>query len=394
MFRNSVGRNVLAACLLVSFTACDSDADTAASGSGSPELTFAELLTWAAEPLEERWHFDFVSLAHLRELAAVPLPDDLEDADEVIAYRDALFEDGNLGISPVLYVVLGDHLWEDRQDQLLRHFSLSFAHIDATLFYGPPGGGTTVSLGRFDRDAADQALRACEECPLETEFFDHSGAEYYAWGGDRDQNLRARFAPPLLDGLGRGGRVYLTDRVAAHAFEHEEMQGLLDAGTGQGRSLMDIEGARLAVEALDELEVYTGFVSDIVYDVAYRELDLAIMTEFGEGPPTDAPWYPGPGEPSLVRYRIFGGGAGLTAAGEPTTSFVLVHDTAEQATTNADQLKRRLQESSSALYDQPWSELLADFEVNSDGRVVTATLVGPVTYSMVYSGDALLFFED
>ena len=87
-------------------------------------------------------------------------------------------------------------------------------------------------------------------------------------------------------------------------------------------------------------------------------------------------------------------GAGLTEEGEITASFVLVHDSEGQASTNADQLRRRLAESSSALYDQPWSELLTDFDVTANGRVVTATLVGPVSYTMVYSGDALLFFEE
>jgi hypothetical protein len=63
--------------------------------------------------------------------------------------------------------------------------------------------------------------------------------EFFSWGRDSERNLSNRFAPPLFDGAGIGGRLAVDDSVAWRALRTEGMETLLDAAAGEAPSLSE-----------------------------------------------------------------------------------------------------------------------------------------------------------
>ncbi len=98
----------------------------------------------------------------------------------------------------------------------------------------------------------------------------------------------------------------------------------------------------------------------------------------------------------LRPYEVFGTAAGIDEEGR-FMALVLIHRDPGRASENVALLRRRVEETKSVFWDVPWSELVDEIEVRSDGRAVVAILRGNGIYSnwltWVYHADPLLLHE-
>ncbi len=261
--------------------------------------------------------------------------------------------------------------------------------MDQTIVAGPPEAKLDVTLGRFDPDATDEALRSCSECPT-PEREEYGGVSYYSWGQDNEVGVNDKFAPPAFDQLGRGGRIAVLDSYVFHTWATDEMKSLIDAPRDERPSLADFEEYRLLAAGMSRLGAYAMLLSDNTFGLeamveSYLEWPDATNEEAEE-------WrvkWAGPG--TLRPYLAFAMGAGKDEDG-PYMALALVHADSRPAEENVDLLRRRIEEGSSSNHPTPWSDQIdvASLEIRSEDRLLLAKLRGPI--SRTYT--ELLMFRD
>ena len=370
----------------------DSDGATTAPTIAPARASYADLLRWMP-PSEERPAVFFFSYAMLRDKSGTPLPDDPLDPDAVQQYLNAIFRSDE-DVRGVPFFNSRIDNWRRYADNTIPYLLLSPAHIDLAMFVDEPTSETYVAAGRFDPAGADPLLRACTGCPLSTDVRTRAGLSYYAWGNDAEaQSLRDSYGPPAFDWLGRPGRIHLTESLLIDTLTDERMEALLDAGTGAAPSLADREDFVLVSRALEDAGAYAAHVIQETYGPAYRDFDLQVMHDFGRGPDTLDAWYPAPGTPVLRPYQLVGAGSGSAGEDQPYIVFVLYHSTEDAAAANVELLRLRIQQTSSALTGDSWTDRFTNVDITAQGKLLIARLDGEYSYGFIYNGDPLLLHE-
>lgn len=279
----------------------------------------------------------------------------------------------------------------------LQHLAFDVRNIDQSILAGRPGQYHQALRGRFAPQAADAALSACSECPAPS-VEEHRGISYYRWGEDYAVDSNAIFAPPLFDGLGRGGRIAVLDEYLFHTIGTPEMKEVIDAHLKEVPSLADVEEFRLLADGMSRLRAYNMFLSDGVEAWDLNVLPKLFMGEDASQEDIDeVRQHFAESGPRLRPYQVFGVGAGKDEEGS-YMALVLVHADDASAEKNAGLLLKRIQEGSSTLYDDPWSDSIDvdSLEINADGRLLLAKARGRIAanpLSWVFSRDALILYE-
>lgn len=75
-------------------------------------------------------------------------------------------------------------------------------------------------------------------------------------------NPQKILAPPAFDRLGMGGRIAVLDGFVFRTVGTAGMQNAIDTSVGRRDSLAGVDEFRLLAVGLDELNTYSGFLSD------------------------------------------------------------------------------------------------------------------------------------
>ena len=273
-------------------------------------------------------------------------------------------------------------------------FDLRNVHRSAEAGLAP--GVLEVVQGDFDPGVTARALAACTECeaPEETE---RHGIKFYSWGEDLRADLDKILAPPSYDRLGRGGRIAVLEDYVFRTVETRSMRRLIDASLGRRDSLADEDEFRLLAAGLDELNTYSGFLSDKTQSL--DEYLTYLLDGFGgtftqrEAAQLGAKMEE---EPMLRPYDAFATGAGRDDRGQ-YMAVVLVHSSERAARRNVDLLRRRIEEVQSQFTNEPWRDFFEEMEIRTDGAVLLGKLWGERTRSLwlrfILQRDPLLLHE-
>ena len=363
--------------------------------SSGPSVGYEELLRAIPDTPENRSEVYIDDYALARRLFVIPLPgpgDDEAALQEFYDWNPPLGEDGDT--VPVLQ--FGQTAFFSPLNYLskgvaanIHHLAFDIRSMDQTIVAGPQDAKLDVTLGRFDPDATDEALRSCSECPT-PEREEYGGVPYYSWGQDNGVDRDMILAPPAFDRLGRGGRIAVLDSYVFHTWATDEMKSLIDALRDERPSLADFEEYRLLAAGMSRLGAYAMLLSDNTFGLE------AMVESYLEWPDASndqaAEWrvkWAGPG--ALRPYLAFAMGAGKDEDG-PYMALALVHADSRPAEENVDLLRRRIEKGSSSIHQTPWSDQIdvASLEIQSEDRLLLAKLRGPISRSYL----DLLTFRD
>ena len=271
-----------------------------------------------------------------------------------------------------------------------RYLGFDLRDVHRSAEAGPPKALEVVQ-GNFDPGVTALALEACTECeaPEET---DRHGINFYSWGEDFRIDPQKKLAHPAFDHLGRGGRIAVLDGFVFRTGGTAGMRNLIDTSVGRRDSLADVEEFRLLAAGLDELNAYSGLLTDMTQ--GFDETVEALMDAFGGEVPTLKAQLEA--EPLLRPYDAFATGAGRDNRGQYMV-VVLVHSSDRAAQRNVELLRQRIEETQSLWINQPWSDFFEKMEIRAEGSVLLAKLWGERTRSLwlnfIFQRDPLLLHE-
>ena len=296
--------------------------------SSGPSVGYEELLRAIPDTPENRSEVYIDDYALVRRLFAIPLPG---PGDGEAALQE--FYDWN----PPLGEALGDTVPVLQFGQTaffsplinylskgvaanIHHLAFDIRSMDQTIVAGPPNAKLDVTVGRFDPDATDEALRSCSECPT-PEREEYGGVSYYSWGQDNGVDRDMIWAPPAFDQLGRGGRIAVLDSYVIHTWATDEMKSMIDALRDERPSLADSEEYQLLAAGMSQLGAYSMLLTDNTFGLeAMVESYLERPDATNEEAEAARAEWEGPG--TLRPYLAFAMGAGKDEDG-PYMALVL-----------------------------------------------------------------------
>jgi peptidoglycan/LPS O-acetylase OafA/YrhL/lysophospholipase L1-like esterase len=191
-------------------------------------------------------------------------------------------------------------------------------------------------------------------------------------GDDSVQVLRGRFDTAALMAHADEGHSAHGEYLYAAA-SGDALESTLSAAAGGAPSLGDLAEFGVLAEALEGSGTYTASLSSGV--TAFTVAEQAKRVAGADATPDDLVRVRTEleAQPKLRPYRAFAMGSGFDEAG-PYTVLVLLHDDADAAAANAPLLRDRMDEATSWVAGRPWAEIIEDAEIETDGRLLVATL--------------------
>ena len=349
---------------------------------------FEELLRAIPDTPENRHEVSIDDYTVARRLFDSPLPgpgDDEDALQEFYDWRHPIDATTMGDTSPVLgfgsSFFSPYHIHRGLGHPHIQHLaSLAFdiRSIDQTITADRLGASLDVTLGRFDPEATDEALRSCSECPT-PDREEYGGVSYYSWGQDNEVDSKMALAPPAFDVQGRGGRLAVLDSYVLRTQTTDGMKSVIGALRDERTSLADFEEYRLLATSMSQLGVYSMLLTDNTFGLeASIESYLESWRAAGEDAKEVRATFTGPG--TLRPYQAFATGAGKGEHG-PYMALALVHANSGLAEENVELLRRRIEEGSSSAFQAPWSDIIdvASLEIRSEGRLLLAKLRGEIS---------------
>lgn len=232
-------------------------------------------------------------------------------------------------------------------DSLRTELGLDLAAVRGTATAGWPPELFVVLRGDFDAAVVDAAVRADPVWSDVLAVAEYDGVDYYTWGDDFEHDLsRTSAARPL----GWGGRLALDDGCMYWVPWTAGLEALIDAGAGTVPTLADRPTLRRAAELLQQEQVYSALL-------------------------TDQPLLPAGDAPGgrLAPYLALGLGGGGDADGIFWV-VVAVHATESAAEESAAGFRSGLAADTVLSLGAPWSDMVTDSEVTTDGTAMIAVL--------------------
>ena len=250
-----------------------------------------------------------------------------------------------------------------------------FRNVDQTIEVGNGPRSLEIVRGRFDPSATRAAIAGCVECPVKPTVHARHGVEIYAWGDDFETNSEMQLELPLFDRYGRGGRLAVTDEFVFHTVYDEGIFALVDALTGDGPSLGDSEVLTLLANGMDDLDAYSFVMTERTLSADPSNLEEPFLSTYAFGGDS-AKWAAivAPA-PTLKPYRAIAEGQGRDSQGK-YVAVALVHSDEQSAAENVKLLRQRIAGTNALLSDFPWSDLIEEADIWTDGRVLMAKLRG------------------
>ena len=323
---------------------------------GVKHLGFLEMLAVIPDTSGARRELMLVDLTTVRELYDISLPGEQADNDAVLDY---LLELGELRLGGP-FISGMDQFAFQTNPTFRKHLSFDARNVDRFAWAMTAPGQLEVVWGSFEPEETDRALWGCTECP-EPLRQEHRGVPFYSWGEDMMVDVAARLTPPAFDQIGRGGRIAVQRGRVFRTVRTNDMEDLIDASEGKSRSLADVDEFERMAQAIETMGAYGAFLSDLPFGLSDTTVDLGFTPELNHVP--------------LRPYKTFATGAGKDAEGAYMV-LVLVHDDADLAGENKDRLQAIIDEASSSLTAEPWSEFVDSTEIETEGSCSEQSCAG------------------
>ena len=314
------------------------ESSTAGDGTGADDSIAAMLSLLPPIDAEEigvvsvsRWHA-------AAEAYGVTVPADGASSDDVLDYLLALTtDDGGVAQASDL-MGLRTAAIASTEDE----FGFGRQQIAADITAGLPPRALHAARGDFDPDAVVDATLSGPVAD-DVEEVDVRGVPVLRWGDDLEPDVERIH---VLSQVGGAGRLALPDdRTLLYAGYDDGIDGLIDAQQG-GESLADDDDLAAVAGALDAEGTLSA---QLTYRLDGSELPYVA--------------------------------AGIGLAWEDGGRMVLAYSTASEsdAESVASAVGELVSSGQTVAGDQPWSELVSDPDIRTDGSLVTATftLAGP-----------------
>lgn len=378
-------------------------AASACFGSDDEPTSYVELLRWVPNEPEYRreiWVMDYEAIRTL------PPPDGLDPGSPPLVRLAATAQQH---IDLRLVPPLGSQaalVWPEIPEHWEQGFGFTIDDIDRSLSITVFSGATVeevgfhsmgVISGRFDPRAVPARLEACGECAQPT-VNHHLRQSYYSWREGLSLSPEDRLRPPIFDNLGQGGHIVLTNDHILFELSEDPFRAALEARL-EGSSVLEDDAFRLIAEELDRQSLLAVVISGEPQSPAWARTSLGPID--AKPRPHErliAVFDPPDSEAQLHPYDAFALGAAWDASG-PYTTVVLAHRTDEDATANVTRLLDRLEQTTGWLCigeecgEQAWSDIFTSWEVEADGRLLTATLRGAARWTILYGAEPLILHE-
>ena len=290
----------------------------------------------------------------------IPLPGPSSTEEELLQYGKRLFDSEVLPTHISGFRSLSIAAWKEELGFTLRN-------VDQDLEAGRVPIVLQALKGRFDAEAIEKAVTSDSNFGDLLEKDSYRGVFFYTWGEDLAMNLTRSTAVRIF---GRGNRLMLSEDYLFWVPWTDGIREMVDALQQARPSLADLELYKMLVTGLTDLGVYTAYLSNTMHEFleeGWSPEELAVLQE----------------QPMLVPYRAYATGTGVDEVG-PFTAIVIVHLNDTFARLNVRRLEQRLQETSTLLDGDPWSSLIDNADITSEGPILMAKLRGPSVPTRLY----------
>jgi hypothetical protein len=262
-----------------------------------------------------------------------------------------------------------------------KYVGYNFTDVDAEIQAGAPPDNIVAAIGRFDPQAISDALSHQDEWPAWAvdayTVEEYRGVTIHSWGDGFEIHLKDSLAPPHIDELGRARPLAVTNDYLFYAANVETIKLMIDASQDKAESLTD----------LPEYAEIVGKISGMgVYSVTLGN------ESWVNGDPDYEGIYPGP---RLKKFLTFGSGTGQDTNGYYEV-FILYHENRDDAESNISLLEQRIASTDAIFFENPWSELITNAEIEVDRQMLVAKLYPArgILMSLIYGHDILLLHEE
>jgi len=250
------------------------------------------------------------------------------------------------------------------EDPLADEFGIGLGQIRMGVSAGLAPDVTELLIGDVDPAAVETAVAADPFWSEQQETVESNGETFYSWGGDNEVQVKG--GSPIRK-LGIGGRLWVTDGIAAYTRSTPVMEALLAGCSGAEATLADDDAYAGMAQRLDDFD---GAFRVVLTDQV-REPGAAGAPEGSSGTAAEAD-----DTAPLEGVTAYGFASGPSS--EPDQArirLVLASGSDAEATANADAFVERVESGTSATTSQPWSDLLRVERIEADGPFVVVELL-------------------
>jgi hypothetical protein len=351
--------------LLIPFISCG----------GSTPGTFEQILSIIPNTENNSATVAINNYVEMRRQLNIEAPEKYATIDEQIDYINALcLTDGTenqISLASSVGFINPSVIYLQQSLETMSNMGLGYWSIDQEARVGWPPSDISIIKGQFDPGKCQQTLIASSKNdPPKIETYGENAI--YSWLGDYEVNLSKRFAPPVYDNLGRGGRFVFQEGYAFRTNGTPPLKSVLDTQASKISSLAEVPEFNPLAREFSSYHAISVLMSDQTQNLAYFKQLLAASIQ---ATTEDVDLYLKQG-PLLKPYRTIGLGIAKDKKGLYGL-IVLVHADEQTAKENVNLLQRRIDETSIFYSKARWSSLFSDVSISSNGRVLTAKLYGP-----------------
>lgn len=242
-------------------------------------------------------------------------------------------------------------------------------NVDGSAMAGPNNQPLELIVGDLDTSSINTALLDCTRC-REPEVIEYEGETYYSWGPELIGDLDDRFAPPMFDHAGRGGRMFFHEGTVMRSLLDSQITSLVDVAVGKLPSVLDIPEFKLAAEAHAIAGTYAAWFSDQPFEL-FKAATIAANLNAGIRP--DQALATLQQVEPLEGFDLVSVGWGVDT-GTAYATIVIINPSKAIAMRNAKLLADRIKLGRRVNHEGDWASLVDKIEIGTSGRAVIAKL--------------------
>jgi len=252
---------------------------------------------------------------------------------------------------------------DEDEDPLADELGIGLGQVRMGVSAGVPPDMTELLIGDVDPAAVETAVAADPYWSEQQEKVESNGETFFSWGGDNE--IQAQGRSPIRK-LGIGGRLWVTDGIAAFTRSTPVMEALLAGCSGAEATLADDDAYGGIAERLD------------TFDGAFRVVLTDQVREPGDagaGAGSSGTAAEADDTAPLEGVTAYGFASGPSDdPDQARTLLVLASGSEAAATANAEAFADRVENGTSSATGQPWSDLLRVERIGADGPFVVVEL--------------------
>jgi len=243
-------------------------------------------------------------------------------------------------------------------------------NIDGSAMAGINQRPLELIVGDLDTSAITATLLDCTRC-REHLAIEYESETFYSWGPELIGDLDDRFASPMFDHAGRGGRMFLHDGTVMRSLMDYQITSLVDVAVGNTPSVFEIEEFRLIAAANAIAGTYSAWFSDVPFDVTSA---AAVASRSNQGIRVPQAISTLGQEAPLEEFDLISVGWGVDT-GTAFATVVLINPDEATAIRNAELLATRIRSGTRVSREGSWAGLVDKLEIGTSGRAVIARLI-------------------